>query len=109
MTAKKSSERKRTPFPREILYTSSGFVKDWERLKESGKHDMHLIKEAISLLMMNDGPLPAEWRDHKLTGKFEGFRECHVKGDLLLIYQIHKKSYCEVVVCYNIKTHSEAF
>ena len=48
------SERKRTPFPREILYTSSWFVKDWEKLKESGKHNMHRIKEAISLLMMNE-------------------------------------------------------
>lgn len=70
---------------------------------------MHLIKEAISLLVINDGPMPAEWRDHKLNGELEGFRECHVKGDLLLIYQIHKNSYCEVVVFYNIKTHSEAF
>ena len=106
---KKSSKRKRTPFPREVLYTTNGFVKDWEKLSHSGKHDMHLIKEAISLLMMNDGPLPAEWKDHKLTGDWEGFRECHVKGDLLLVYQIREKSYCEVVVCAKIGTHSGLF
>ena len=109
MAQKKTSERKRTPFPREVLYTSSGFVKDWEKLEQSGKHDMNRIKEAISLLLRNDGSLPAEWRDHKLSGEFDGYRECHVKGDLLLVYQIHKKSYCEVVVCHRLGTHSELF
>ena len=105
---KKTTERKRTPFPREVDFTTR-FVKDWEKLEQSGKHDMHLIKEAISLLMMNDGPLPAEWKDHKLNGALEGMRECHVKGDLLLFYKLEKKSYCEVVIFSNVTSHSEAF
>lgn len=109
MTAmKKSSERKRTPFPREIKFTTD-FSDDWKKLEHSAKHDMHRIKEAISLLMMNDGILSAEWKDHKLHGEFEGFRECHVKGDLLLMYQIRQKSYCDVVICARVGTHSEIF
>ena len=109
MAAKKrTSDKKRTPFPREIRYASD-FVDDWENLERSGKHDMHLVKEAISLLMMNDGPLPAEWRDHKLTGEWQGFRECHVKGDLLLVYQIRQKPDYEVIVCSRAGTHSELF
>lgn len=105
---KKTIERKRTTFPRAISYTTE-FSKDWDKIDHSGKHDMNLIKKVISLLFMNEGSLPAEWKDHKLHGEFDGFRECHVKGDLLLIYQIHKKSDYELVVCYNLKTHSEAF
>ena len=110
MTAqkKKSADRKRTSFPREIRYTTN-FADDWDRLLHSGKQDMHRIKEAISLLMLNEGLLSAEWRDHKLHGEFEGFRECHVKGDLLLVYQISEKSYCEMVVFYRVGTHSEIF
>ena len=110
MTAqkKKSVDRKRTPFPREIVY-SDDFVDDWDKLESSGKHDMHRIKEAISLLIMNDGPLSAEWRDHKLKGALEGYRECHVKGDLLLVYKIRHKPSCEVVICTRIGTHSEVF
>ena len=110
MTAqkKKSSDRKRTPFPREVLY-ADGFVADWKKLERSGKQDMHIIKEAISLLVKNDGLLSAEWRDHKLNGALEGYRECHVKGDLLLMYRIRLKTYCEVVVCSRIGTHSEIF
>lgn len=45
---KKTPERKRVPFPREILYTK-GFVDDWKKLERSGKHDMNRIKEVISL------------------------------------------------------------
>ena len=105
---KNTSGRKRTPFPREVHYTTR-FSKDWEKLDHSGKHDMHLIKEAILLLMMNDEPMPAEWRDHKLNGAFEGMRERHVKGDLLLFYKLEQKSYCEAVIFSSITTHSEAF
>ena len=108
MTAKKTSGRKRTPFPREVRYASD-FIDDWENLERSGRHDMHLIKEAVSLLMMNDGPLSAEWKDHKLTGDWDGFRECHVKGDLLLVYQIRQKPDCEVLVCSRAGSHSELF
>ena len=110
MTAqkKKSADRKRTPFPREIRYTTD-FADDWEKLEHSGKHDMHIIKEVISLLLMNDGALPAEWRDHKLNGTLGDMRECHVKGDLLLFYKLVKKSFYEVAIFTNIKTHSEAF
>lgn len=110
MTPKKTTNinRKRTAFPREAGYTAR-FVKDWDKLEHSGKHDMHLIKEAISLLVMNDGPLSAEWKDHKLNGTLEGMRECHVKGDLLLFYKLEQKSYCEVVIFSGVTTHSEAF
>ncbi len=104
----KTPERKHTPFPREVLYTKD-FADDWENLERSGRHDMNRIKEVISLLVKNDGSLPAEWRDHELKGKWENFRECHAKGDLLVVYQIRKKSYCEVAVFYRAGTHSEIF
>lgn len=73
MTAmkKKTSERKRTPFPREVKYTRD-FSDDWEKLERSGKHDMHRIKEAVSLLMMNDGSLSAESKKAVLKKHSEG-------------------------------------
>lgn len=40
------------------------------------------------LLIANDAPLGAEWRDHPLKGDWAGYRECHVGGDFLLINQI---------------------
>ena len=81
---KKTPERKRVPFPREILYTK-GFVDDWKKLERSGKHDMNRIKEVISLLVKNDGSLPAEWRDQRRMERISGVpRErrsaCSVSG-----------------------------
>ena len=104
---KKTTERKRTPFPREVLYTKD-FADDWENLERSGKHDMNVIKEAIALLVKHI-PIPSEWRDHQLKGTKKNLRECHVKGDLLLVYEIRKKSYCEVLIFSDIGTHSEIF
>lgn len=46
---------------------------------------MNRLKEAMTLLIANDGPLPAEWLDHPLMGDWDGHRECHIGGDFLLI------------------------
>ena len=54
------------------------FIKDWERIERSGKHDMHRLKKAMLLLIANEAPLPPEWKDHKLNGKFEEYRECYL-------------------------------
>ena len=37
-------------------------------------------------MLANDIPLPPKNHDHPLHNNFEGFRECHVKPDFLLIY-----------------------
>lgn len=42
----------------------------------------------MTLLIENEGPLPPEWQDHSLKGNWEGYRECHAGGDLLLIYEL---------------------
>ncbi len=44
------------------------------------------LKEAMLLLMANDAPLGPEWRDHPLKGEWADHRECHIRGDFLLIY-----------------------
>ena len=67
MTSKKTAAQKRTKAPRNSDGTKQ-FDKDWERLSASGRYDMHRLKEAMLLLIANDGPLPAEYRDHELTG-----------------------------------------
>ena len=109
MASKKmSADDKRTKPIRDARKASS-FVKDWEKLSRSGKHDMHRLKEAMLLLIANDAPMPPEWKDHQLNGDLADTRECHVKGDLLLFYQIQKVNKGELVVFLNARTHSEVF
>lgn len=79
MTLKRPAASKRTAFPRSSDYTKS-FQSDWERLSRSGRFDMNRLKEAMLLLIANNGPLEPEWRDHSLEGDRDGYRECHVGG-----------------------------
>ena len=55
-------------------------------MKRSGR-DMNRLGEVLDLLA--DGkPLPPNNRDHPLTGNLKDYRECHLGGDWLLIYQL---------------------
>jgi len=42
---------------------------------------VRVLAKAMLLLVANDGPLPAEYRDHELAGEWADFRECHIGGD----------------------------
>ncbi len=70
---------------------------------------MKLLKEAMLLIVANDGPLPPEWLDHSLTGDWTGHRECHIGGDFLLIYRIDDSGKSSLVVFVRSGTHSELF
>lgn len=87
MTLKKPAKQKRAKQPRSSDKTKQ-FAKDWERLSHSGRYDMNRLKEAMMLLIANDGPLPPEYLDHELAGEWSSFRECHIGGDFLLIYDL---------------------
>lgn len=48
---------------------------------------MTLLKEVI-LKLDNCVPLEAKYKDHALKGNWDGFRECHIQPDWLLIYLV---------------------
>ncbi|WP_269744892.1 type II toxin-antitoxin system mRNA interferase toxin, RelE/StbE family [Aromatoleum toluclasticum] len=66
MTSKRIAASKRASLPRASDYTRE-FLKDVQRLSHSGRYDMNRLKEAMTLLIANNGPLPPEWLDHALT------------------------------------------
>jgi mRNA interferase YafQ len=70
---------------------------------------MNGLKEAMLLLIANDGPLPPEWLDHSLNGEWFGHRECHIGGDFLLIYRLDDSGKTGLVVFVRSGTHSELF
>lgn len=87
MTSKSARPSKRATLPRASAYTRT-FLKDWERLSRSGRHDLGRLKQVMLLLIAGDGPLGPEWLDHPLKGEWADHRECHVGGDFLLIYRL---------------------
>jgi mRNA interferase YafQ len=97
---------KRAALPRRADFTRQ-FVKDWDRLNRTARYDMHQLKRVMLLLIANDAPLSAEWKDHALKGDWADHRECHVGGDFLLVYTLDEKT--NLVVFTRAGTHAELF
>jgi len=108
MTSKRPAASKRTPLPRAADYAKS-FLKDWERLSRAGRFDMTRLKEAMLLLIGNDGQLGPEWLDHPLSGDWQGYRECHIGGDFLLAYKLDDSGKHGLVVFVRAGTHADLF
>ena len=78
-------------------------------MSRSGRYNMSRLKEAMQLLIANDGPLAPEWLDHPLVGKWKSCRECHIGGDFLLVYRIADSDKHGLVVFVRAGTHTELF
>jgi mRNA interferase YafQ len=68
------------------IYQTTQFRRDLRKLKRQGK-DLAQLLTVIELLA-EEQELPANFRDHTLTGNWSGYSECHIRPDWLLIYQI---------------------
>lgn len=82
------------------------YSKDFKKGLKNDTQSVELTKSIITKLA-NDEPLEPKHKDHKLTGQYEGFRECHIKPDLLLIYK--KEERVLILTCLAIGSHSELF
>jgi len=87
---------------REALFRKQ-FRKDLERIKRSGRDTTRLL-EIIELLTSHH-PLPPNSRDHQLIGNLKNYRECHLGGDWLLVYQLSD----DTVTFIRTGSHSELF
>ena len=67
----------------ELILTSK-FKKSLKLAKRRGLN-LELLDQVVTMLQ-NDIPLQEKYRDHELKGKYQGFRECHIQPDWLLIY-----------------------
>lgn len=79
------------------------FKKDYKLAMKRG-FDILLIDNLIRDLI-NEKPLQAKHKDHALSGDYTGYRECHIKPDWLLIYQIGNG----VIVFERTGSHSDLF
>jgi mRNA interferase YafQ len=57
-------------------------------------------------LLLSYQALPENNRDHALIGDWDGYRECHIKPDLLLIY---RKPDADTLRLARLGSHSELF
>jgi mRNA interferase YafQ len=71
----------------EFRYSSS-FRKDIRQAAFQGRDVMKIIPPLAFLL--NNRPLPPQYRDHPLKGKWVGYRDFHIEPDWVVIYQINE-------------------
>ena len=93
---------------------STAFKKDYKRAKKSGQHNEALRTTLAAILgsLATDRGLDPKYRDHALFGDWDGYRECHVKPDLLLIYKTcttSDASPVDVLRLARLGSHSELF
>ena len=91
-----------------FLHRTREFEKSFKRLERSGLSPR--IREELADIidcLASGEALGSEYKDHKLNGEYEDYRECHIRGDLLLLYQIRKKEL--VLLLVDIGSHSYLF
>lgn len=81
------------------------FKNDFKRIKKRG-YDISRLEKIVELLA-NEVPLPEQFKDHNLSGNYNGFRECHIAPDWLLIYQVNNNEL--VLVLSRTGSHSDLF
>ena len=88
----------------EIVYTNK-MKRDVKLMKKRGK-DISKLSAALSLLASRES-MPPQYRDHQLSGHLKDFRECHIEGDWLLMYQIFEDTL--ILSASGTGTHSDLF
>lgn len=92
----------------ELVKTKS-FEKSYLKLQRSGKLTKQIetdLKKVINSLLCKKS-LESKYKDHPLKGNFKKYRECHIRYDLLLVYEFIDKEL--ILVLLDIGSHSEIF
>ena len=67
---------------------STKFKKDYKTIIKRGYNPQ--LQDVLEILC-SEQPLPPKFKDHNLTGNYEGHKECHITADWLLIYKIEQE------------------
>ena len=87
-------------------YPTRQYEKAFRKLKHSGRFDESRLNKVINTLACGERLHPIH-KDHALHGEYESYRECHIHGDMLLIYRVEKQKL--VLMLIDIGSHSELF
>lgn len=79
------------------------FIKDMHNVRLTDTQATKLFCYVAKLL--NNEPLPPEAKDHALQGEWSDFRELHLGGDSLLIYQTDEQQ----VYLTRLGSHAQLF
>lgn len=91
------------------LKISNQYKKDLRKVLKSGlrlKSRKNIIGNIIDNLLSRE-KLEAKYKDHALTGQWNGYKDCHIEPDLIMIYFIDTDN--KILEMSRIGSHSELF
>jgi mRNA interferase YafQ len=86
--------------------STKSYRKAYSRVSKHNNFESDVLNEIIDTLASGER-LDAKYRDHQLTGEFKDSRECHIKNDILLMYQKHEDILLLLLV--DLGTHDDLF
>lgn len=90
------------------IVASTKFLKDPKLLKKRSINDFQLLQQVITKLSEKGHKgLDKKHKAHKLTGNYKGYWECHVKPDLILIWDENEQ--IKLLELVRTGTHSDLF
>ncbi len=87
------------------LQVTAKFKRDSKRCRMQGK-DLRELGEAMRLLQ-EYGKLPESYRPHLLREEYEGYWECHIEDDWLMVWKQNDKLLTLLMT--DTGTHEELF
>ena len=87
------------------IKTTKKFEKDLKLMSKRG-YKIELLKEVVDKLA-NGIELEQKYKNHNLVGNWNGYKECHISPDWLLIYLIEDDVL--VLTLTRTGTHSDLF
>ncbi|WP_441562234.1 type II toxin-antitoxin system RelE/ParE family toxin [Colibacter massiliensis] len=84
----------------------SKFKKEYKQALQHPGNKAEQLQTVLEYLVQ-EKTLPRKYHDHALTGKYTGFRECHIRPNWLLIYKIEPE--IVTLVLSRTGSHSELF
>lgn len=87
------------------IKTTGSFKKDLKLAKRRGL-SLNDLYDVVDILE-NDKPMPEKYHNHLLHGNYQGYWECHINPDWLLLYE--KDTEIRIISLFRTGTHSDIF
>lgn len=93
----------------ELVITKS-FKKDYKKLNNEETAET----DSVIKTLLNGDELAEKFKDHGLQGNYLGYRECHIRPDLLLVYKKDDSNPNEpekilFLTCLRVNSHTNIF
>ena len=79
------------------------FKKNLKLQKKRGKQPTKITQIIEHICVFGDAPISS--RPHNLVGDWNGYRECHIESDWLIVYKV----FDDEVIFYATGTHQDLF